>query len=152
MPNRPLKVYWDSCCFLAILNGETEEDACKETIHQAKSGEIELYVSPLTMAETVRPRLSPKPTPKEVRDRVVDFFENDYIKVVNIEREVARRSLDFCWDHNLHARDALHVALALECECEIFETLDKTLLALRIDGIIIQKPARKGQMEIAPNS
>lgn len=105
------------------------------------------------MGEVVRPKGQPKPLPLTVRDRVLAFFENDYIRLINLDRAVVRKSLDYCWDHNLKPRDALHLAAAATVGCEFLETLDPHLLKLgSVDTVVIRKPVGRGQRELPHES
>lgn len=149
------RIYWDSCCFIAILNAEQYAPTCISILNEAKAGDIELVISALTMAETVRPRGAPSPLPKKHRTKVLDFFENDYIRLINFDREIARTSLDLCWEYDLHARDALHLAAALAVDCDALETADEQFIK-RVESytggkLLIRKPIGKGQAEL-PNT
>ena len=108
--------YWDSFCFIAVLNNEEPyASTCAQILDEAKKNRIELVISPMTMAETVRPRGRGGPIPIEQQERIADWFENDYMRFRVIDRLIAKRSLSLCWNAGLHPRDALHVAVALEC-------------------------------------
>lgn len=48
--------YWDSFCFLAVLNNEEPyASTCMQILEEAKKNNVDLVISPMTMAETVRP-------------------------------------------------------------------------------------------------
>ena len=142
--------YWDSFCFLALLNNEEPyASTCAQILEEAKKDSVELVISPLTMAETVRPKGAATPIPIEQQVRIADFFENDYIRFRVIDRLIANRSLALCWNVGLHPRDALHVAVALEEGCGIFETRDGKLLRNNgIEGLTIREPFWEAQTEI----
>ena len=134
--------YWDSTCFIAILNDEEPwSSTCQRILDKARQGALELVISPITMAETVRPRGTSAPIPKKHQQTILDFFDNDFIHLRVIDRLVARRSLDLCWNLGLHPRDALHVAAALEERCSIFETMDsKITMQNGLEGMKIRNP------------
>ena len=72
---------------------------------------------------------------------VLDFFDNDFMHLRVIDRLVARRSPDLCWNLGLHPRDALHVAAALEERCNIFETMDSKITRQNgLEGMKIRNP------------
>ena len=103
----------------------------------------------MTMAETVRPRGEPAPLPVEHQERIADLFENDYMRFRIIDRLIAKRSLALCWNAGLHPRDALHVAVALEEGCGVFETRDRKLLRQSgLEGLTIREPFWESQTEI----
>ena len=143
------RVYWDSCCFIEILNAGARAEQCVNVLEQAQRDEIRIVISSLTMGETVRPRGSETPLPVELRDKVLAFFENDYIIMVNLDRDVVRKSLDLCWNFNLKSRDALHVAAALAYQCDAFETFDQSILKLNavVAGIAFREPIGQGQAD-----
>lgn len=151
MPKKTEKIYWDACCFLAILNKEDEAERCMTIVNEAKEGEIDLFISPLTMAETVRPKGSDAPISRDVRDKVLAFFENDYVRMITFNREVARISLDYCWDYGLQARDALHLAFAVYAGCNALETVDQKFISKIPSGLPIQvrRPIGTGQTRIS---
>ena len=84
--------YWDSFCFLALLNNEEPyASKCAQILEEAKKDIVELVISPLTMAETVRPKGAAAPIPVEQQERIADFFENDYMRFRVIDRLIAKR-------------------------------------------------------------
>ena len=146
----PDRRYWDSTCFIAILNDEEPWASTGQRIlDRAKQGAIELIISPMTMAETVRPKGSSAPISVEHQQTVLDFFENDFIRLRVIDRLISRRSLDLCWNLGLHPRDALHVATALEERCHVFETMDSKIMKHSgLEGMKIQNPHLPQQEEL----
>lgn len=150
MAGKAPKIYWDACCFLAILNNEPEAAKCISILEEARDGAIALWVSPLTMAETVRPKGSARPLPAEHREKVLAFFDNEYIRFVQIDREIARQSLEICWDYHLQARDAIHLAAAHAAGCEFIETKDEGFIGRvkAYPGIAVRKPRGKDGQEV----
>lgn len=149
-----IRRYWDSSCFLAILNNEDSADDCERILEDAKEGKTELIVSAVVQVEVIRPRSSPQPIPHEAREKIRAFFENEYIKWRNIDRIIADLARDLCWEYRIHPRDAIHLAVAIDTECDLFETTDNQLL--KADGQIkdvklkIMKPKWAGQLDLYP--
>ena len=147
-----IRRYWDAKCFIALLNDEAEAPACERILDQAKRGQTEIYVSPIAQVEVIRPKGSPLPLAKDLRDKVRAFFENDYVRWRIIDRKIANDAQLLCWDHSLHPRDAFHLAVALDLECDLLETSDSDLL--RLDQKIpstslrICKPGALGQADL----
>ena len=144
-----IRRFWDASCFLALLNDEAGAEDCERILEQARQSETDIYVSPVVQVEVVRPRRSPSTIPREMRTRVQEFFENDYIKWRMIDRNIANESQRLCWDYNLHPRDAIHLAVALDVRCNLLETFDADLLKweARIPpgSLSIQRPRWTGQ-------
>ena len=141
--------YWDSFCFIAILNKEEPHFTnCNQIINLAKKGETEILISPLTITETVRPKGSPLPLPAATRDKIEAFFDNDYIKLRVIDRKIARKALDLCWTAKLHPRDALHIAVALEERCDCLETTDGKMCGLNgLQELTVRHPFVPGEQQ-----
>ena len=142
--------YWDSFCFLAMLNNEEPyATTCTQILDEAKKDRIEIVISPITMAETVRPRSAGQPISIEHQEQVTALFENDYLRLRVIDRLIAKRSVALCWNAGLHPRDALHVAVALEEKCDVFETRDEKLLNRSgLHGLSIREPFWEAQKDI----
>ena len=122
--------YWDSTSFIAILNGEEDAGACERILGAARQGTTEVCVSPLVQVEVVRPKGAPTPLAEALRQKVGAFFENDYIKWRTIDRKISSDAQRLCWDHPIHPRDAIHLAVAIDLDCDLFETADDGLLNL----------------------
>lgn len=143
--------YWDSNCFVAILNAdEAHSSNCVQILDEAARGNLEIVVSTITMVEVVRPRGTGSPVPREIEDKITAFFENDYIRMRLVDRLVAEKSRQLCWSENLHPRDAVHVATAILESCEVLESSDPHLLRLngRIPNLEIRVPTWTGQTDL----
>jgi predicted nucleic acid-binding protein len=121
--------YWDANAFLAYFQEEAGRvDSCEAVLELAEQGKVLIVTSALTLAEVLALRgkkpLPPKPAMKQ---KVVDFFKNEYIAVQNVTREVAELSRDLVWDHGIKPKDAVHVASAIAAGVTVFETYDRPL-------------------------
>lgn len=130
---------------------EPQHKTCNRLLKQAEGGFTEIVVSALTLAETVRPKGVPKPLGDEHRDKIEAFFENDYILMRAIDRNLAIAAQRLCWnaEWNLKPRDAIHLAAAMDMECDVLETIDPDLLKLNGQlAIRIDEPRWYGQTTI----
>ncbi len=147
-----VKRYWDSFCFIALLNDDEGAEDCEKILDDAKEGKTIIIVSPLVQVEVIRPKGSPIPIPIADKERVQAFFENDYIKWRNIDRSISNSAQGLCWAFCIHPRDALHVAIAIDTDCDILETTDDRLLKLpeKMKGMALKivKPKWVGQTEL----
>ncbi len=150
--SQPLRRYWDSSCFLALINEEEGADACERVLNEARQANTEIFVSPMVQVEVVRPRGSSTPLPLHHRQTIKSFFENDYLKWRMIDRKVADDAQQLCWEHGLHPRDAIHLAVALDLQCHYLETFDKDLLKLdqKVPSttLRISRPGSLGQQSL----
>ncbi len=144
--------YWDASCFLTLLNDEVGAAECQDILDEAKEQKTVICVCPLVQVEVVRPRGSSSPVSQAVRDNIRSFFENDYIKWRIIDRRIADSAQRLCWEHGLHPRDAIHLAAALDLDCDLLEAYDHDLL--KLDGRVpnvslrIRRPRGKAQPEL----
>jgi predicted nucleic acid-binding protein len=124
MPIRPEKRYWDSSVIIAYLNEERgRADVCQSILDEAEHGKILIYTSALTITEVLKYR-GAKPISKDKKDKVSGFFQNDYIRIVQVTRWIAFDAQDLVWDKDIPPKDALHVASALKSRVDLMETYD----------------------------
>lgn len=128
--NANVRRYWDSTCFLAVLNDEGDAQTCERVLEEARQASTEICISPLVQVEVVRPKGSPIPLAEKLRDKVRGFFGNDYIKWRMIDRKISNDAQRLCWEYAVHPRDAIHLAVAMDLNCDLLETADDKLLNL----------------------
>jgi predicted nucleic acid-binding protein len=119
---------------------------CRPVLDAAERGVIEIVVSAIALVEVLaRNRASGI---DEQRTR--DFFDNDYILLVNVDKHLGdfARRLMLAGHAGLKPPDAIHLATACIANVDQFHTFDDRLLALdavidRLDGtrLPIKKPA-----------
>jgi predicted nucleic acid-binding protein len=119
---------------------------CRPVLDAAEQGVIEIAVSAIALVEVLaRNRAS------QIDDqRVRDFFDNDYILLINVDKQLGdfARRLMLGGHSGLKPPDAIHLATACVANADAFHTFDDRLLALdgaidRLDGsrLRIKKPA-----------
>lgn len=130
---KPIQRYWDSDCFLGWFNAEPEKvSRCKGTVEKAHRGEIELVVSAITLVEVIR--LKGKPRLKKASEQKIrEFFENDFILLVNVDKFIAESARQLIWEKNLKPKDSIHAATALYKNVSILNTFDDDLLKLDVN-------------------
>ncbi len=79
-------VYWDSCVFIDLLSQQKPVHfaACKYLMERAERGEVIIVTSTVAIVEVHKLSNSPS-TPKENK-MILDFFENPYIVVRQVDR------------------------------------------------------------------
>ena len=147
--NANVRRYWDSTCFLAVLNDEGDAQVCERILEEARQAKTEICISPLVQVEVVRPKGAPIPLAEKLRDKVREFCENDYIKWRMVDRKISNDAQKLCWEHAVHPRDAIHLAVAIDLNCDLLETADDKLLnldqKLPSTSLRICRPAALGQ-------
>lgn len=120
-------VYWDADCFLGFLKNEQDKiTVCQGTTAHAEKGDLIIVTSAITLIEVVKLdnqlRLEAK-----AEKTIKDFFNNPYIYIHNVDREVGMMARDLIWKHALTQRDAIHVATALKLSLNKMHTFDAKL-------------------------
>ena len=150
------RVGWDSCAWIAHIqreripgpDGKFEDRGamCRSVLEAAERGIVEIVVSAICLVEVLARNRSSGTDDQKVRD----FFDNDYILLVNVDKQVGdfARRLMLAGHAGLKPPDALHLATACIANVEAFHTFDDQLLALdgmidKADGtrLVIKKPA-----------
>ncbi|HRN70672.1 MAG TPA: type II toxin-antitoxin system VapC family toxin [Candidatus Woesebacteria bacterium] len=127
--------YWDSDTFLAYLEGDkTKAPYCMGVIQSIENDEIEIVTSALTITEVLYLKGHPKVT-TEISDKIADFFQSNFIKIINLDRKTAEIGRDLVLNQNVRPKDAVHLATASQVNnnirpIECFDTFDKDLIRL----------------------
>lgn len=145
-------VYWDTCVFLDLVQGTPDHAQSLNAIAEAaEAGRVRIVTSAFTLAEVIKtPDLGLLPPEQETLIR--DFFENDYIDVVNVDRFVAEEARSIARDHNLKPPDAVHVATAVLSAVAVLHSYDEKLL--KLNGIVgdaalrIETPTWPGDLRL----
>jgi len=139
--------YWDANVFLAWLKEESDKLAqCEAGIREAEAGRLVIVTSALSLAETLYLVRGELPVAPETRDKVRGFFRNEFILLHELDRGIAELAQDVVWDHEVEAKDAVHVATALtvgkRLALDQFDTYDGPLRAKsgQIQGLTIGEP------------
>ncbi len=159
-PKRIKRVYWDSCAWIAQIwdetvplpGGSTEKRGalCRAVIDEATKGVAEIFTSALALVEVNK---HPDANAHSAADKLKDFFENDYIIVVALDRQIGEIGRDLMRRQfpGLKPPDAAHIASALMANVEEMHTFDIRLLNLdgkvtKPDGTLLKicKPSMGG--------
>lgn len=139
--------YWDSDVFLGLFNKEDDKvDKCKGVIKLANDDEIIIVTSALTLTEVVWIKGLPKLS-KECENTIRRFFEQRYIAVRSVDRNIAEAARQLIWKHGVQPKDAIHVATALELGITVLDTFDGKLH--KLDGKLGKPPLRIGPPNIS---
>jgi predicted nucleic acid-binding protein len=148
-----VKVYWDSCCFLACLNREPEHCAAfDDIIKEAEGKRLKIVASPLTLAEVMHIKGYSRCS-RSQQEQIKRFFDQQYISIRDVTSFIGFKAQELLWENTaLQPWDALHLATALFYKIPTLHTTDKVLLQLsnkfRQDEITICKPIGVPQMRL----
>lgn len=143
------KPYIDSDVFIGwirreIVEGVNREAIASHIIGQATAGSFLLHTSTWTLAEVHKVRGKDALT-SEQDDSILDFFESDFIRPINVDRRAGEYANQLCRRYNLKPSDAVHLACALIAECDVLLTWDRDFKGVGPDIIHVERPRIVGQ-------
>jgi predicted nucleic acid-binding protein len=124
MTTKPVAVYWDSCVYIDYIQQEPNRyPVLCAIMEDARAGKIIFVASTLVLAEVNKLKLSAEPVEQQA-ELIRQAFENDYIEVKGVTRDIAVQAAGLCRDFGIKPSDAIHVATALAFNCRCFQTYD----------------------------
>jgi len=96
--------YWDSTAFIAFFaEEEGRVDLCQGVLDAAERDEVEIVTSSLTLSEVVHIRGRERLTP-EIEETLVAFFEQPYIIIVDLIRDISESARELLCDAGISWR------------------------------------------------
>jgi len=127
---KPVKLYWDSCAWLGLLNGEPDKKRELEIVYgHAKAGNYQIWTSTLSMVEVRRlesEKNDQKPLSEENLKKIGDLFLQSFVMPIPLDVEIAvnaRRLLRATSGLGKY-QDAVHLASALKWNLPLLHTYD----------------------------
>lgn len=124
------RVYWDSCAWLGLLNGEPDKRRELEIIYRAaQRGEYEIWTSTYSLVEVNRYShefSEAKPLSPENLTKIENFFHQPFIKLVPVDMEIGRHARQLLRETPKLGKkpDAVHLASALRWSVDALHTYD----------------------------
>jgi predicted nucleic acid-binding protein len=121
--------HWDSCIFIDGLRqtaGRFPQISALE--QEAKGGHLIIFTSTLAIAEVCKTKDYGDLTEDEHR-QIKAYFRHKFVKVIQVDRIIARNAAEIVRDHSLKPPDAIHVATAIRCRCQVLYTYDGLMLS-----------------------
>ena len=158
MSDQYQRPYLDSSVWIAWIKGEVKDGVdCKDVtnhiLRHAQDGAYPIYISTLVLAEVHKRRHSAVLTATE-DDDILDFFQHDWIKTVEVDRYTAEQANRLCRNTSimppgekcLMPNDAIHVATAIRAKCDYILAWDGGILKMNHPDIKAEKPQKRGQL------
>lgn len=121
---KPALFYWDSCVFISCIQSDPKRFAVLEAIvEEAKSGKVIVVASTMAVAEIVKLSDDSAKWKAELA-KIHAFLDNDFIEIIDVTKEIAKRAAEICGDSGLKPPDAIHVATAIRYGCRCLQTYD----------------------------
>lgn len=127
---KPQKIYWDTCAFIGLLNGEPDKKRELEIVYgAARQGDFEIWTSTLSMVECRRLGTEEhvqKPLNKDNDKKISDLFMQSFIKPIPMAVDIAENARTL-WRDTVGLgkyQDAVHLASALRWNIQTMHTYD----------------------------
>ncbi len=138
----PRRVYWDSCCFLGLINQEPgKESDCAGVWKEAERGATLIYTSVFTFTEVFKAKCEgiTKPLPEADDAKVLLLLQQQWIRALLLDERtaVAARKLLRAHQECKKPSDGIHLATALLLNLDEMHTYDHSDL-LRLDGKVFR--------------
>jgi predicted nucleic acid-binding protein len=149
----PRRVYWDSCCFLGLLNQEAGKASdCAAVWDEAQQGKTVIYTSFFTFTEVIRAKCEGELKPLQEADdaKIQAFLNQSWIKTLVLDERIALTARTLLRLHTECKKptDGIHLATALSMNVEEMHTYDGSDL-LKLSGKV-QRADGKPQIICIP--
>jgi predicted nucleic acid-binding protein len=122
------RVYWDSDVFISFLQQEPGRyTVLRHWIERAENGEVQIVASAFSLCEVAR--VDDDLLPAEQEELIVEFFGNPYILIQQLDEFVAQRTRAIVRELRISAKDAVHIASAIQADVPVMHTYEKKLIA-----------------------
>ena len=135
------RVYWDSCAFLGLINGEPGKlTDCRAVWKEAQRGRVTIYTSFFTFTEVFKAKCEDgftKPLSEEKDREMERFFRQKWIRPILLDERIAVSARRLMRTHPECKKpsDAVHLATAIALSVEEMNTYDGADL-LKLSGKI----------------
>ena len=126
-------------------------EVAERIVKDAERGDYYLYTSTITLAEVRRIREKREQLSQNEIAIVQVFFENEYIRLVEVSREVGEKAQILGAQYGIYPMDAIHLATAIQHECDVLLVWDKRFSSrfqdAPVEGVSVKEPYWEGQMD-----
>lgn len=138
------KPYLDSSVFIAWIKGEVAKGVDRRAVVDsilalAERGQFQIYTSALTLAEVHKPRGTERLS-DDLGDQILAYFEHEFIRIVDVDRNIAEQAHKKCREHAIYPNDAIHLACAMKAGCDVLLAWDDRFNKVKEPSIRIEEP------------
>ena len=155
MPEKVKRFYWDSDCFIKVISNLMTPEAVEARsnlelfFQDAIDGRAQIFTSTVTITEVIRVEafgIPPVTTPSDVRQKIVDLFEEPYITPIPLDPARAIEARALRWQYTrLKTMDAIQIASAVFAKVDVMHTYDGSGNKpgiLSLDGLVGNPPLK----------
>lgn len=116
----------------------------RHILMRASQGDYPVHTSTFTLAEVNKLRSEPRQT-SNVSEKILAFFEHEYIKLIDVDRRIGEQANRFCQEFGLYPADAVHLACAIRAGCDVLLAWDDRFARVNHAQISVEEPRMLGQ-------
>ncbi len=153
MAKRQARRYFDSDVVTRLVENRDPELSIQTLVQEAASGNWTLVLSTISMLEVTRE--TGKPVDPSKYARILEFFENDFIFMRELDVLLAEKALKLIYDYLwLRPNDAAHLAAAIDMDCQVFYTYDDELIDKFVQehGLRVVRPGTGVSIAVRTNA
>ncbi|TAK22565.1 MAG: PIN domain-containing protein [Chloroflexota bacterium] len=144
--------YFDSSVWIAwvmgeVIDGVNRADIARHLLVVAQSGVFKIHTSTWTMAEVHKKRHF-RLLETEQDQTILRFFEQEFIALIELDREIGERANQIARDFGIAPGDAVHRATAIRAECDVVLAWDGPLTGRTDLPIPVEEPRMLGQLTL----
>lgn len=125
------RIALDTNLFIYALEGNKDFPAATEIFRLLPKSNCEVYTSVISVLELTVPLYRVGEA-----SRLPDYLDfvsgQGRITIVNVDRAIALKAAELRAQYNIRTPDAIQLAVAVNCRCDVFVTSDKLLGAMAI--------------------
>jgi len=155
MPDRLKRWYMGSDTWISLISDLMTPEATERRpnlgnfVQEAMDGTARLFVSTVTIVEVIQTEsvgIAPVNIPPDVRQKIIDLFEEPYITPIPLDPARASEARALRWQYpSLRTMDAIELASAVYARVDVMYTYDgsgtrRGLISL--DGLVGTPPLR----------
>jgi predicted nucleic acid-binding protein len=143
------RVYLDADVYLGLIKGEPGRlEVARGLLNAGQDGRIEVVASTLIYAEVCgHGDVRAAANQADVDQKIESFFENGFIRWVEVDLVIAREARRLSRTHRLRGADAIHLASAIRASVDVLMTWNKNDFSIgqMVEGVDVREPALIGQ-------